>query len=508
MWLRRLPTDRIERRLPAPAETPRIVVQNVKSALRVYARNDAAVALGISTGAPLADVCAMYPLIAIEHADISADQTLLEAIADWCDRYTPLVALDPPDGLFLDISGCAHLFGGEAALAGDLQSRLARQGLKANFAVAPTFGAAWALSRYGEVRHAQAGRVRAVLDPLPIAALRVEKQTVDALARAGLKTVADLAERPRAPLAARFGQQLLRRLDQAFGTENESVSPRLPIPAYIAERRFPDPIGRDDDVLGAIEQLAHELSQIMERRGEGARVLQAALFRADGKVYRIETASSAPLRDPQRIRQLFVERLAIVGDECDPGFGYDMVRLAALTAEPMDEVQQGLAGDDLQKELTQFVDRLSTRFGPQRLVRLVPQNTHIPERAVAFVPAQAAFKKDLPAVLSNDDVSSTRPVRLLLRSERVEALAEVPDGPPVRFYWRRLWHNVVRSEGPERVAMEWWQPSRTYKLTRDYFRVESREGARVWLYRDGLYGREMHHDETWRPVWYVHGFFA
>jgi len=553
VWLRRLPTDRLIRgRSPAPAEThvganrfaqqeaPLIVVAPEKNALRLYAVNGAAERLGLKPGLALADARAMYPRIAVADADPGADRRILEAIADWCDRYTPLVGLDPPDGLLLDITGCAHLFGGEAALARDIVDRLARQGFSAHAAIADTVGCASAVARFVENFSSQddfaarfdddgadgraraspplwgegagpscgtiipSNRTREVLLPLSIAALRIPSDTVLALAQVGLTHIADVIDRPRAPLAARFGEHFVRRLDQAIGCADEPITPRLPVPAYVAERRFAEPIAREEDVLGTIAHLAHELARLLERRGEGARIVEAALFRTDGKVHRIAAGTGAPLREPERMRALFIERLAAIGDECDPGFGYDVVRLAALATERSEPVQTGLAAPDHAAELSHLIDRLGARFGLRRVTRLVPHDTHIPEFAVAAVAAvnrTAALKRIIPE-RSQDSFAPIRPVRLFERPERIEATAQVPDGPPIRFTWRHVHFIVARAEGPERIEMEWWRNEQGRKLTRDYFRVESREGLRAWLYREGFFSSRT------PASWFLHGVFA
>src|SRR5271165_3554650 len=216
VWLRRLATDRLARILPRPADEPLVVVAPIKSALRITALNDAAARLRLKTGMALADARAMHPSLAVEHADPDADQRLLEAIADWCDRYTPLVGLAPPDGLAFDITGCAHLFGGEKALCRDLMTRLAAQGFATRVAVADTLGCAFAAAHFGEAEIClvpPAG-MRETLAPLPLAALRLAPAIVDALAQVGLKHIGDVLERPRAPLAARFGVEFIRRIDQ------------------------------------------------------------------------------------------------------------------------------------------------------------------------------------------------------------------------------------------------------------------------------------------------------
>lgn len=502
MWLRRLPTDRIERRCGLPGDAL-VIVEPVKAALRVSALNDAAARLGLHTGLPLADVRAMHPGIDARNAEPAADRALLEAVADWCDRYTPLVGLDAPDGLLLDISGCAHLFGGEEALLRDMARRLWRQGLNARLAVADTVGCAWAVARFGDTAIVPKGEGAAALEPLPISALRVDDASVGALAQAGLKHIRDVVTRPRAPLAARFGSGFIRRIDQAFGREEESITPRLPVPSCTAEQRFAEPIGLEADVLGTIEKLARELSASMERRGEGARLLQVALFRADGKVFRFEAKAGAPLRDPSRIRRLFSERFAASGDEADPGFGYDMLRLSALVVERMDEVQAGLARDDHAAELSHLIDRLSARFGSARVTRAVPRDTHIPEFSEQMVAAQSSDSASAVVLVEQDSLSPARPIRMFARPEEITATAEVPDGPPVRFRWRHVMHDVVAFEGPERIAMEWWRDDKGRVLTRDYFRVESRQGMRAWLFRDGLYGEAQH-----PPRWFLHGLFA
>jgi protein ImuB len=478
----------------------------------------------------LADARAMYPMLVVADADPGADRRLLEAIADWCDRYTPLVGLDPPDGLTLDITGCTHLFGGEATFCGDIVQRLERQGLAARAAIADTVGCAWAVARYASRPPPERGRksepacqtttfivppggAREAMLPLRLAALRITGDIEAGLAQAGLKCVDAVIDRPRAPLAARFGTQFIRRIDQALGREDEPITPRLPIPAYVAERRFADPILLEADVLGTTEALGQELARMLERRGEGARRLEVALFRTDGRVFRTAVGTGAPLRDPQRIRALFAERFAAIADACDPGFGFDVVRLAALATERCDPLQTGLAAPDHAAELAHLVDRLGARFGLRRVTRLVPQDTHIPEFAVAAVPAaedrrrrtEDRYRSSVvgPPSSNCESIAPARPLRLYGRPEPIEAIAEVPDGPPVRFRWRHVLHQVAHAEGPERIAMEWWRDESGRALTRDYFRLESREGMRAWVYREGLYGRELT-----EPRWFLHGLFA
>ena len=486
------------------------MVAPVDQALRVVALNDEAARRNLRLGMALADARAMYPDLPVAEADPAADRNALDAIANWADRYTPLIGLDPPDGLLLDVTGCAHLFHGEAALGRDLVHRLAAQGFSARAAVAGTVGCAWGLARYGDAVVVPPAGERAALAALPLAALRLPPDIVEALSQVGLRLVVDVLGKPRAPLAARFGAAFVRRLDQALGHEAESIVPRRPVPEAIAERRFPEPIVYEDDVLGTVEHLAGDLARVLERRGEGARLLELALFRADGAVHRLEVGTAAPLRDPRRIRRLFTDRLAALGDACDPGFGYDTVRLSARIAARSDPFQAGFVSDEDDAELAHLIDRLGARFGLRRVTRLVLQDTHIPERAAAALPVHGSqalapqLAPPLVPAVAQDSLSPPRPIRLLAPPEPIEVLAEVPEGPPLRFRWRRVLYDVAVAEGPERIAPEWWRKDRDGPaLTRDYFRVESRQGARLWLYRDGIYGRE-----AGAPRWYLHGLFA
>lgn len=454
----------------------------------------------------LADARAMYPSLHVQDANLAADEAFLSSLADGCERYTPLVAFDSFGGLMLDITGCAHLFGGEQALCRDVVFHLSRQGITAHVSVADTVGAAWAIVQHrAPLVIVPEGEVKEQLISLPVSALRIDAETVSRLLQAGLKTVGDILDRPRAPLVARFGREVARRVDQALGMEDEPITPRLPLPLIVAERRFADPIMLESDVLMTVENLAHELKVMLERCGEGARLIQLSLFRADGKVIRLDVGTAAPLRDPVRIRRLFTDRLVLFSDEYDPGFGFDMIRLGVHVSEQFDVRQEGLATQGQADELAHLIDRLGARFGFDKICRLTPQNTHIPERAFLYTPAHGAPSgvDTLPDVMQ-DSLAPTRPVRLFAQPERLsDAVAKVSDGPPIRFRWRRVLHDVAVAEGPERIAMEWWRNESGSRLTRDYFRVQTRQGPRLWLYREGMLDRE-----TPQPVWFMHGVFA
>jgi protein ImuB len=515
LWLRRLSTDRIARlhknsppfRNAGRGERALVVTGKRGNAEVLTAIDDAAELLGLAPGFALAQARAMHPGIEAAPEDAGADAALLESIADWCLRYTPLVACDPPDGLLLDISGCAHLYGGERELVADLSGRLEDAGFAYSLAIAGTIGAAWAAARYGEPASYAGGEELALLAPLPLSALRLPPATVAGLARVGLKRIGDIVDLPRAPLTARFGSEVLRQLDRALSYEQEPLTPRLPVAPYVAEQRFPEPIARKEDVLAITARLARRLQFALERRGDGARRIELTLFRADGVVRRIAAGTSRPLRNPDDIRALFVERFAALCDAFDPGFGFDMARLSVIVAEPCPSEQIGIVGGEDAAELCQLVDRLSARLDARRVRRLTAQDSHIPELAEAVLPAQVvngdagwnAFRQyreqaNLPP----------RPLRLLARPEPIEAVAEVPDGPPLRFRWRRALHEVIAAEGPERIEGAWW--SEHGGPARDYFRVEDKSGLRFWLFRAGLY-RDLAQGAA-APSWFLHGTFA
>jgi protein ImuB len=509
LWLPRLPADRLLRpRAKGAPETksqfsaPLVVSHKAGNALYVYALEKRAQALGLYKGQPLANARAMVQPLAIMAADEKADAALLEAVADWCDRFTPLVTLDAPDGLLLDITGAAHLFGGESAMLALVTGLIGRQGFAVRGAIAGTSLAARALARYAPGIVPPGGEANAIT-PLSITALEPGDKALRALRHAGLKTIGMVAARQHSELAERFGRNFVARLQVLLGAEEHPLQPRRPLPDLIAEQRFADPIVSEDAIAASLLSLAQSLSTIMERDGKGARVLEAAFFRADGKVERITIRSGAPLRDPNVMLRLLRQKLDALADPLDPGFGFDLIRLEAVLAEETKPVTVSFdSNENARRQVAFLVDRLAARFGEQRVQRFVPQDTHIPEAAAAAVPAQDRdFSSDAPWPSKRcPGDPPRRPLRLLEKPEEVSAvMAAVPDGPPGRFRWRQCLHEVARAEGPERIAMEWWRKD---GLTRDYFRVETKEGQRFWLYRAGLF------HQVGAPRWYLQGIFA
>jgi len=504
LWLPRLPTDRI-RRGKANAvgpETPLVVVAKIDNALRLVALDERASRLSLKKGQPLADARAMVPELSVIESDPKADAKLLEAVADWCDRFTPFVALDE-DGLLLDITGASHLFGGEKTMLLKITSLMAKQHFAVQGAIAGSAMAARALARHAPGTIVAPGKEAVAIAPLPVAALALDPDIAHAFRRAGLKTIGQVASRGRAELGARFVRATLDRLDLALGRGERPISPRRKLPDLMVEHRFAEPVITEDAISAALLALMHSLARVLEERGQGVRRLAAVFFRADGLRRELTVDTARPTRDAKILLRLFRERLDALTDPLDPGFGFDLIRLEARDTEREEQVAQGFADDRSEKEIAFLIDRLAARFGVNRVLRFLPQDTHIPEAAAVAVPAQ----RSLPARMSfapkqEKKEPPRRPLRLFDHPEPIEVLAEVPDGPPRQFRWRRALHAVTRAEGPERIAMEWWKHA-TPKPTRDYYRVEDEKGARFWLYRDGLFERE-----TIKPRWYIHGLFA
>lgn len=476
---------------------PLVFVERVKGALRLSAVCPRARGAGLVPGLTLADARARIPELVVSDHDPTADATCLERIADDCDRWSPLVALDGIDGLVLDITGCTHLFGGEAMMRRRMVQHLQHHGFTLHAVVAGTPDAARALARCGKDGVVPPGREADCVGPLPIVALALAGEILTGLSRAGLKTIGDLAARPGTPLAARFGEELLTRLRRTLGQEDVRITPRRALPALITERRFGEPIGRAEDVENALRLLIGNLAQMLEARGAGGRAFEAAFFRADGAVRRIAVETARPSRDPAALGRLFHEKLDALADPLDPGFGFDLLRLAVLRAEPLTPAQVSLDGRAVaEEEVAALVDRLAARLGRDRVLRFTLHDTHDPDRAASLVPAADAPVSPAPL----PDERPARPLMMFDPPQPIEALAEVPDGPPLRFRWRRVLHEVVHAEGPERIAAEWWRRDRA--PTRDYYRVENRQGRRFWVFRAGLYDRE---PEPRR--WFLHGLF-
>jgi protein ImuB len=493
LWFPRLATDRIQRQRGAEwAARPLAAVVEVGNRIMLAGVNRAAEQAGLAPGMTLADARAVAAHLATAPADAGAQAALLARLARWCGRYTPIAAPAGTDGLFLDITGCAHLFGGEAEMLADMTGRLEAFGFAVAAALADTPGAAWALARYGAsgVIAPPGGTARA-LERLPVGGLRLDRETAASLAHLGLRRIGDLYGIPRGSLAARFGQGTVLLLDRALGHAEEAIGNSRPTATPRARIAFAEPIGARSDIDAALGYLLGELCARLESAGQGARRLELAFHRVDGAAQMLAIGTARPLRDAAALARLFRDRL----DKVDPGFGIEAMALTAPAAEPLSPAQAVLDDRrDAADGVASLVERLGNRFGFERVRRVAPLDSHLPDRAWRGLPADAA-----PAGIGQDwPRTPPRPPRLFPAPEPVEADAGAAAGPPAAFRWRGRRHRVAGAEGPERIAPEWWRDDPAWASgARDYWRIEDETGRRFWLCRTAQ-----------PPEWRLHGLFG
>jgi len=559
VWLPRWPIQRfLLAQAIAPAAKPvdpdRPFVLAIAGAggPRIAALNEAAEAAGLAASEPVADARAKANFLQVRAVDAAAADAALRRLALWATRYTPTASPwqedNGADGFFLDIEGAAHLFGGEESLIADLAGRLDRFGLKARLAVADTPGAAWAASRFhrAPLFVLPSGREAAMLAELPIAALRLSGETRTALRRLGFKTVGSLIDKPRAPFAARFAAELLRRLDQALGRVDEPLVPIVAPPVYHSLHYLLEPIVTAAAIVARANRLMQNLVHVLHRDDVGARALRLCLYRVDGAVETVDIGLTAPTRSASHVARLIDLKLEALAAMDDAGFGFEAIGLAITRAEPMPARQieltpsdpssasgggsgaprdarvagtPGWGRGDRAERCAALIDALRQRLGPHSVRRFAAVASHLPERAEILPPVDGDVSAWPPP-------QQERPLLFLPQAEPTEVTALVPDGPPRRFCWRGVTYDVAGSQGPERIGAEWWRapppnppprgtPPRERggdpvagegkgeSLTRDYYLVEDGGGRRFWLYREGLYGRETH-----AARWFVQGLFA
>lgn len=486
-----------------------MLVAKVRGAIRLGAVDAHAQAQGLAPGQTLADARALQPGMIVADMDDAADRHWLARLARRCNDWSPSVAIAPPDAITIDITGCAHLFGGEASLAATVEDEFTTIGMTLRHAAASTAEAAQALARYGSGsgNGSMAEDERQAIRALPVAALDLEDDATLALRRAGLKRIGDVASRPAASIAARFGAAAVTALRRLTGDEQAPiVAISQPVPLHF-ERRFAEPVGHQAAIAQCFADLLREAALELTQRDLGGRRFALTLFRSDGARHRLDIETGQPTRDPALVLRLFDERIAALADPLDPGFGYDSITLFLPATQPLTASQLELDGAEHDAtQLAELIDRLSTRLGPGSLRRLAPHDSHIPEQAQLALPAvECRAPVHWPVPPAGEP--PMRPLFLFDPPQPVEVIAEVPDGPPHRFRWRRNLHEVRLYEGPERIAGEWWRrkggehPGKG-GLTRDYYRVEDVRGRRFWIFRHGLY------DEKPDPRWYMHGLFA
>lgn len=503
LYLPRWSTDRLRRQMgqnPAfgapPPEAPLILKGSDGRWRVVLAADKAALSAGLRVGMPVAKAQALVAGLVIHDADPAGDAADLERLAQWALRaYSPLVAADLPDGLVMDISGAAHLHGGEPALLEGLIRTLAEKGIEARAAVADSWGAAHALARFAAqtLTIVPPGKSGQVLPGLPAMALRLPPGMPESLHVLGFETIGELSAQPRAPLVHRFGPELARRLDQAFGRVEEPIDPVVLPDVTEAQRPFAEPIGAPETIARYTGKLTAQLCGSLENKGLGVRQLDLLFTRVDNRIEAIRVGLAQPVRDVKRLTRLLCDKIETV----DPGFGIERMRLIATATEPLADRQISTT-DDAKADIAGLIDTLSNRIGAERIYRLAPVESDVPERCARKVPAltpetQAGWPPHWP-----------RPIRLLAKPEPITTLAQVPDYPPKVFIRRGVRHRVAAADGPERIYGEWWRRDAEIDAVRDYFRIELETGERLWVFRSG----DGENKETGSRDWFLHGVFA
>ena len=512
VWFPTFPTDRLGRPEEdqdsiQPPDIPRLGIPLVTVTNRlVTAVDTTATRLGLRSGMKLAQAQALVPGLAVHDADPAGDAAALQRLAEWCLRFAPLAAPDPPDGLWIDVTGSTHLHGDEVKLLRNLVARLGRHGWAASAAVADTPSVAHAVARFGGAQfdgaqvpdtplgsHIVVPPGTDVMAGFPIEALRLPADMMADLRLMGFERIGPLAATPRAPLVRRFGPLLALRLDQAAGQVFEPISPVVPPTVIQARLTFLEPLLTAEAFSIAIARLVDTVCDELERAGQGARRLDLLFERVDGSVQALRVGTARSVRDAGHLTRMLNERL----EQVDPGLGIEAMRLVAAAADPLGFVQttSALVGSP-SPDLGPLVDRLTNRLGEARVYRIAPLESDVPERCLRFMPPLLHVIGRWPADLP-------RPVRLLNPPQPVEAIALLPDHPPVAFTWRRVRHRIRHADGPERIAGEWWKRDREWLSVRDYFRVEDEDGRRFWLFRRGN-GSDM---ETGDMRWFLHGVF-
>ena len=523
LWLPTFATDRLNynkidtknKKLFKP-NLPLVTVREQHGSLKIVAANQSANMQGVKPGLSLADSRTFLPDLIVKKSNSAADLKALNKLARACERYSPWTAVDSSgsNSIWIDITGCTHLYNGERSLAEDLQDRCIQAGYQPHIGLADTPGAAWAAARFSKrtLTIIPAKAQRQSLASYSLAALRIALTTIEGMKRLGLLQIRDLYDIPRAPLTSRFGNQVLQRLDQMLGRTGEPISPQKPVHAYYSRMAFAEPIGHTKDIKITLDKLLKKLCLILKKNNIGARRLKLIIFRVDNSRSELEIGTSKASRSPKHLAYLFRDNITAL----DPGFGIEIINLIAIETIPLKAYQTEIINKISQRQtesLTTLIDRLAGRLGISNVIYLHPIESHLPEYACEF---QSVFKTKPPHNSWKNTINNltsyrhpTRPLQLLKNPLHIDVIIPVPNGLPTVFFWQKQQHKVIHAEGPERISPEWWRPTRLKtssrsltQKTRDYYLLEDHNGNRYWIYRDGLYGTDR------KNFWYIHGFFA
>ncbi len=493
IWFCHLATDWFLLRQPGLRNKAFVLKTALHGKMLVTATNELAEAQGIYTGMAIADARAIFPSLEALDDIPGLENKLLHRIAEWCIRFTPVVSVDLPGGLLLDVTGCTHLWGSDELYIAAIAEKFREHGYAIRVAMAGTIGAAWAVARYGKnnfvIGHNQ--QTTALLS-LPAASLRLEQGIVEQLDKLGLRHVRDFIAMPRTALRRRFGATMLERLDQAIGHVEEVLQPVRPVEPYMERLPCPEPIVTATGIEIALKRLLELLCLHLQKEAMGLRAAVFKCFRVDGKIINIEIGTNRPSHNPQHLFKLFEIKLP----DIEPGEGIELFVLTAPKAEKQIPLQESIWETSYgleNNELSELLDRLTCKIGMGHIHRYLPDEHYWPERSIK----PAASLSDKPTTVWKP--GKPRPLQLLSKPELVDVTAPIPDYPPMLFRYRGTLHKIIRADGPERIEQEWWIQEGQH---RDYYRVEDEQGNRYWLFRSGHYST----DKTYQ--WFIHGFFA
>ncbi len=493
IWFRHLKTDWMIHCHPHLKNVPFALTFPDHGRMRITEVSAAAKAKGIRAGMVVADARIIFPAIQLFDDKPGLSDKLLKKLCLWCIRYTPCATLDPPSGIILDITGCAHLWGNEEVYFKEITSKLKNLGYHIRAAIADTIGTAWAVCRYGKVKSIiQPGEQAEALMPLPPAALRLEPDVVERLQKLGLYQISNFMNMQRSALRRRFGQKILLRLDEALGNENEFIEPLIPVEPYSERLPCMEPIYTKAGIEIALQKLLEILCKRLHQESKGLRLAAFKGYRIDNKIEQIIISTNHPSNTITHLFKLFELKIATI----EPAAGIELFILEALKVEAVNPLQETLwaANSSLEsKEVSELLDRLESKYGSNIIHRYLPAEHHLPERSVRL--AESLQEK----IAIRWPVDKLRPIQLLTEPQKIEVTAPIPDYPPMNFRYKSKLHKVVKADACERIESEWWLER---GLHRDYYIVEDEEGKRYWLFRSG------HYESGKNPSWFIHGFFA
>ena len=493
IWFRYLTTDWFTLRQPGLRHLPFVLSTSSHGKMIITSTNAIAETQEVLKGMAVADARVIIPSLEVADDQPGLADKLLHRLAEWCIRFSPCVAVDPPDGLLLDVSGCSHLWGGDEPYLTTIINRLKDRGYTVRAAMADTIGAAWAVARFGkEPLVIKSGNHHLALLSLPPPALRLEMDALERLQKLGLKQIKDFIHIPRSAIRRRFGNHFIIRLNQALGYEVEILKPVQPIELY--QERLPclEPIVTATGIEIALRRLLETLCDRLIAGQKGLRVAHFKAYRLDGKIEQVSIGTNRPSHGVNHLFKLFEDKLCTI----EPDLGIELFVLEAPTIEDHYAAQEKIwqhIGDLDNLILSELLDRLAGKIGANCIHRYIPDEHYWPERSIKL----ASSLDEKPIIPWKTD--RPRPIQLLARPEAIDVTAPIPDYPPMNFRYKGKLHRVIKSDGPERIEQEWWIQEGQH---RDYYCVEDEEGRRYWLFRSGHYSAE----KTYH--WYMHGFFA